>query len=436
MKITLEVVRSTLRDVLGFDSFVAGFITEVQETPDHPTAGITKEGRLIYNPNFVAEYISCKEDLFSLIFHELLHPMFGHFIHHCGKLENIAADAIINGVISVLYAHASGGGRLFRKYYAPTGISGLMRSGSKMAHSRYRDIYARLYPQSHYSRDPLSTGEVIQSLKILTPHVDLSAISLLGSHVESWGDSVACAAGIEELPKEILSRIAEEIKCSSVGRAGQGAGYSEHLISWLLEALRTHLSIRKALLGRFVTKRKIDKFKGLFQHRRISVSPIPLSPSKRDLVMLAAGVNPCYFHNRTISVQERDQGLAIYLDVSGSVNESLPRILGILQNLRKEIRTVFLFSNKVVEIPFESLLQGHLRTTYGTDFDCIAQSILDCNFDKAVIITDGEASMRDTFKVQLKARGFVSLTVLFGTKTRCNDFALFGDVIELEAIID
>ena len=100
MRITLEVVRQTLRAALGFDSFVASFITGVREDTNHPTAGITKDGRLRYNPDFVAKYVSCKDDLFSLIFHELLHPMFGHFIHGAGEIKSIAADAIINGVIS------------------------------------------------------------------------------------------------------------------------------------------------------------------------------------------------------------------------------------------------------------------------------------------------------------------------------------------------
>jgi len=436
MKITLEVVRQTLRDVLGFDSFVASFITEVHEDPSHPTAGITKEGRLSYSPSFVAEYVSCKEDLFSLIFHELLHPMFGHFIHGSGEIENIAADAIINGVIGVVYSDASRGGSLFRRFYPPNGITGLIRAGSKMGNSRYSKVYDRLYPNGYYSASPLSTGELIQSLKILTPHVDLSGIVLLGSHGQAGDGSKDGGTGIEGLPKETLARIAEEIKRSAADRAGRMAGRSEHLVSWLMEALRTHLSIRKALLQKFLTKRKIDKFKELFQDRRVSVSPIPICPSKRDLVMLAAGANPCYFHNRATRAQKRDRGLAIYLDVSGSVNEHLPKILGILRNLRKEIKTIFQFSNKIVETSFESLLKGNIQTTYGTDFDCIAQSILERNFDKAIVITDGYASMNEELKAQLKAHGLKALTILFGGMTRCEDFEMFGESVQLEDICE
>jgi len=154
-------------------------------------------------------------------------------------------------------------------------------------------------------------------------------------------------------------------------------------------------------------------FKELFQDRRIDVSPIPIHPSKRDLVLLAAGVWPCYFHNRLSKPQARDRGLAIYLDVSGSVNEYLPKILGVLRSLRNELTTIFQFSNKVIDTSFESLLKGNIRTTYGTDFDCIAQHILGHSFDKAAIITDGYASMSDDLKKQLKKHGPVTLTILF-----------------------
>ena len=67
----------------------------------YPTACINKEGTLGYNSQFISKYVGCREDLFSLIFHELLHPMFQHFIYDNGQLENIAADSVINACIIV-----------------------------------------------------------------------------------------------------------------------------------------------------------------------------------------------------------------------------------------------------------------------------------------------------------------------------------------------
>ena len=61
----------------------------------------------------------------------------------------------------------------------------------------------------------------------------------------------------------------------------------------------------------------------------------------------------------------------------------------------------------------------------------IAQSILERGFDKAVIITDGYASMSDDLKQQLRKRGLVTLTILFDDAQTCDDFAEFGEVVQL-----
>jgi hypothetical protein len=301
-----------------------------------------------------------------------------------------------------------------------------------MQNSRYRRVYERLYPEMRRIEDRMTTGELIQTLKILAQTEELGSVMLLGTHdgVRDGGENLG------GLPPEILARFAEDIKRSLRESGGKQAGYSENLMELFMEALRTHLSIRKVLLQRFATKRKLDRFKELFHDRRISVSPIPVRPSKRDLVLLAAGIWPCYFHNRLSKLQKRDRGLAIYLDVSGSVNEYLPKILGILKSLRKEITTIFQFSNKVVETSFETLLKGNIQTTFGTDFNCVAQSILERGFDKAVIITDGYASMSDELKEQLRKHGLATLTILFDDAQTSEDFAQFGDVVLLEDICD
>lgn len=424
MKINLGIVRTILKQALGFNSFVASFITEVKEDTNHPTAGITKDGLLVYNPEFVSEYISCKEDLFSLIFHELLHPMFGHFIYGCGEIENIAADAIINAVISTVFCKHSASGNLFKKTHSPKGIDGIMRPDSDLYNSRYNKLYTMLYHNFH-GIHAMTTGELIQTLKILTQTENLSTIILIGTHEKESG---------EKLPQNVLAKLAEDFRRIAKDNISQSSGSHQHLMELFMEALQTHLSIRKLLLQKFATKQKMDKFKELFQDRRIGVSPIPINPSKRDIVLLSAGIYPCYFHNKLNKPVKRDLGLAIYLDVSGSVNDYLPKILGILKNLRREITSIFQFSNKVVETSFESLLRGNIKTTYGTDFDCIAESILKREFDKAVIITDGYASMKPELKEHLKKSGLITLTILFNKAQTCADFARFGDVVALDEV--
>ncbi len=431
MKINLETVREVLKDALGFDSFVAGFVNETVEDDRIPTAAITVDGKLSYNPGFINKHITCKEDLFSLVFHELLHPMFCHFIYENGELENIAADAIINAVISEVYTDYSRNGSLFRKFYPDRGLPGLLRPLSEMSRGKYSKVYERLYSQND-EHDHFTTGELIQTLKILTQSERLSTVVLIGSHSHDGNPS----SHETSFPNELLSKIAEDLKRSVAGKGGRNAGFSLELLDLFMEALKTHLSIKKVLLQKFLTKRKLDRFKEYFRVQRVGVSPIPLYPSKRDLVLLASGFYPGYFHNHTSKPTSEEKGLAIYLDVSGSVNDYLPNIIGVLSKLKNSVTSLFLFSNIVVETTMQDLIKGKIRTSYGTDFNCIAQSILERRFEKAIIITDGYADMSEELSKQLKALGLVTLTILFDGTTTCEDFAKFGDIVNLSDVCE
>ena len=432
MEINLQTVREVLRSTFGRDSFVASFIKNVEEDNSCATASIDAHGVMRYNPSFVDQYVTSPADLFCLVAHELMHPMFGHFVYEGGQLENIGADMVINATISLLFARHSGSGAMFRRFYKPMGLEGLLRPGSDMHQSRYARLYRDFY-DNHCIGQKLSTGEVIQALKVLTPMVEVPAIVLLGNH-----DAGSCKPGGEcqgqAFDSDALARIAENLRRVAQRPPGHPAGYGEALFDFFLEVLKSHMGLKRALLDRFTTRQKVDRFRRMVTHPRIGVSPIPIRPSKRDFVLLAAGVPPFHYHNVAYRQATQERGLAVYLDVSGSVNQHLPEIIGLLRSLRTELKTIFLFSNKVVQVPFRTLLAGQVQTTYGTDFDCIAEHVLTNRFDKAVILTDGYASMTEENQEQLKTHVFKALTVLFGGRTDCPELETFGDVVQLEDI--
>jgi len=434
MKITLEVVRSILRDGLGRDSFIASFIQRVEENPNCSTACITVDGTMQYGPEFVEQYIVGTEGLFCLVMHELMHPMFGHFVHGPGELENVAADMVINASISQLFAHASGEGSLFKKLYEPCGIQGLLRPMSRMHDSRYGELYEIFYFHGRRSDKWLSTGEVIQTLKVLTPTVALRAILLLGSHGHA-SEKGAKGSGLHGLSAEVLGQIAGELKQAIKRNLGPKAGYSEDLYAMFVDALKTHLCIKKALLQKFATRQKLDNFKRAARQSLMCMSPIPIHPSKRDLVLLAADIVPFHYRNLACGVTTQKHGLAVYLDVSGSVNDYLPEIIGVLQSLRTDLTSVFLFSNKVVEVSFQSLLRGAVKTTYGTDFNCIAQSLIDRGLDKAIVLTDGYAGLNPDLQDELRRKKVRVMTVLYGGKQECPELAPLGHVVQLEDVV-
>ncbi|MCC6694882.1 MAG: hypothetical protein IT365_04535 [Candidatus Hydrogenedentes bacterium] len=432
MEINLQAARELLRSTFGRDSFVASFIAKVEAEEHCPTACIDAHGVMRYNPSFVHQYVTSQEDLFCLVTHELMHPMFGHFVYEGGQLENIGADMVINATLSLLFNRYSGNGSLFRRFYKPTGLEGLLRPGSHMHQSRYVRLYHDFY-ESHSVGQRLSTGEVIQTLKVLTPAVETPTIVLLGGH----GTAVHDAKGrgkAQTFGSEALARIAEDLMRVAQRPNGLAAGYGEALFDFFLEILKTHMGLKRSLLDRFTTRQKVDKFRRMIDAPRIGVSPIPIQPSKRDFVLLAAGIPPFHYHNLAYRQAAQERGLAIYLDVSGSVNRHLPEIIGLLRSLKRDLKTIFLFSNTVVEASFRTILAGQVQTTYGTDFDCIAEHALANRFDKAVILTDGYASMKNINQEQLKARAFNTLTVLFGGRTDSPEFKAFGDVVQLEDI--
>ena len=126
----------------------------------------------------------------------------------------------------------------------------------------------------------------------------------------------------------------------------------------------------------------------------------------------------------------------MFLDVSGSVNKHIPKIVGILCNM-KEMRSIYLFSNQVIETCFKELVEkGKVNTTYGTDFDCVAHKILEDDFEKAVVITDGMASMNEENSEALKEKHVKILTVLYGGGKSCDTFKPFGPVIQLDESVE
>jgi len=435
VEITLPVVRGLLREALGFDSFVAGFIRSISADPKVETACIDAEGNLRYGPGFVNEHVKTREDLFCLVFHELLHPFFRHYAYGGGRLVNLACDAVINAIVTVVFHRQSNGGSLFQKLYEAEGIEIILRPCLQVQNSRYARIHASLYGKYGMgSTYKMTTGEMIQSLKVLAEGVEITGIVLLGSH-GAGGERQQETGGVSDLPAEVTEGLAREIK--GVLAQGNLAGHNASLCEMLTEVLKSHLGLKRRMLRDFITRSAVAKFRDFGKRQARQSSPIPISPGKRDLVLLGAGIYPVYFHNRVTQLTTQRKGLAVYLDVSGSVNEHLPKIVGILRNMRNDMSSIFLFSNKVVEASFTDLVdKGKVETTCGTDFDCIAESIIGKEFEKAVILTDGWASLKEESADKLKRARVRVLTVLFGGKSDCEEFAPFGPVMQLDDVTE
>jgi len=417
MQITLQTVRDVIRSGFGKECFVAGFIQSVTSDGDIPTACIDARGNLKYNPAFAQEHLQHPESLFCLLVHELCHCVFGHSVHGYGEVENLGEDAIINAFITHAFQKVSGQGRLFREFYADEGVAGLLRPDSKLQHSRFGPLYSRLYA----SRHALSSGEVIQSLKVLLPE-EQEMPQLLGSHGENAGVSDAVREGIAQ----DLGDAIDLADCVGSGSA---------LYELFRKRLKSAVGIKRAVLRRYTTTQRLDKFVSVCRETRMGVSPVPIAPSKRELILMHAGMMPPHFRRPIIANRNKQEGLAVYLDVSGSVESYLPHILAVLSRLEDVLKGVYLFSTKVVEVPFKEVMAGKIQTTFGTSFDCVAESVVEQKFRRAIVLTDGFAFLTEDKRIALKESKASLLTILFGGARTCDPLAPYGDVVQLEDVV-
>jgi len=456
MEINLSVLRSLLIRNFGYDSYISSFVEEIVFTDKVPTAGITKDGQLNINKNFVDKYVDSETDLFCLIIHEIMHPMFNHFIYDCtDKINHIACDAVINSTICALFGEASGYGSLFKKFYSnkKASIECLLRPGCNdiLDGNKLFNIYFSLY----VNKD-ITTVEVIEALKNLFPQDMSSKVKLLGSHggkpsgdekdKNSEGDSEGDTdeenkeekyknspgeSDDSKLTKEEIEKIAESLE--EYMKNSKEAGEGGNLIKSFIKLIKSNLSLKKKLVKEMLTNKKIDNFKDEQQRERYLTLPFPINPGKRDIVNMAVGINNFYYKNINYYNIEEKKGVVVYLDVSGSVMTYLPKIIGFLvKNFKGQLDSLYQFSTSVSEISLQNLIKGEIHTTYGTSFDCVARSIVDNGYDKAIIITDGfSRDVRQDLFTDMKKLKLKTLNILFDGVC-CPSFEEFGDTIFLE----
>ena len=115
-------------------------------------------------------------------------------------------------------------------------------------------------------------------------------------------------------------------------------------------------------------------------------------PGRRESFMLASGIWPLFYKVQTDSRQEEERRAHMYLDVSGSTRSTQPLIYSLALHLKDKLGTpYYLFSNVVEELDMADLARGRVRTTGGTDFDCVFEHASRCGFRKVILLTDGFA---------------------------------------------
>jgi len=390
----------------------------IKVTREVPTAAVecTRRPRLLVNPDFVKAYCPNDEHLFLLVMHELWHVQLAHtrMFPRMTKLQNIAFDAVINAGLMHAFPDAEYRGFFDAVNPADKFPSCLLRPPEGWPDNpQYpqgigpegtTELVRRLYPAGNTSFGPPPMYEDVLRLLLKggMSWIDES-YTLLGNHDSPVHDPL-----IKDWLKQVSANWSY-MPGAPGGAAGthrRGYGISDttdEVRRAFARALRVALSNRAGTQSRR-TKTTVRSVGGS------GVLPNPrdrYAPARQRLGMSSLlWAQPADIKVRQPQIAARS---FVYLDVSGSMNEYLPYMLGLLApyvgNGQAE---AYQFSNRVWPISYQELRGGKLTTTIGTSINAVIEHVVSQQpaVDKVVIVTDGEFGwLSEQLKTQVKALG-------------------------------
>jgi hypothetical protein len=343
-----------------------------------PTARIRLIGwtpEITISPQFFTNYIRSHNDIGFLLCHEILHYVLGHFsiegknaVKKVGRnTSNLAMDMVIN---HLLYRIIKEPEKLFvNKFYndsdCPVELLKPVQSiDTKKLHKKEcRDFY-----------DIILSDKL--NLSLALKHAEFHMIQEYPAFVELL---------IEELPEDVVEKVIDELSEileKSVGNEGGKGGELEEK-----RVKKKPLPLREKIISKIIDMAEEDA-NAVVESPFYGEGVLPFY-SRTDFVHIPVDVFiPIYHYNPVFDREEK--GVKFYIDVSGSIEEYIPFIIGLLNRLNDIISSpIHAVSSRVVPISKKELLNGIFMTTGGTDFDAFAQHVLENRFKKIVFLTDG-----------------------------------------------
>lgn len=379
-----------------------------------------------FNPGFVSRYVTTGQDLLYLVLHELLHKVRGD-LRRSGVGEdvfplirdfvnNLAADLLVNSylrkrlfpesppMLSRLYRNES----IWLSFLCPPDVLpglGNLRANSAMLKKCLRACMIKTTN---------STGADLE------PLLEKSAFLYRAGWFESPSFDLV-AAGIHELTKALLWQMPlshfENILEKLIGEHPfsdfdgdpwwdwfrkefepylKMGGYSETASEEETGVAETRSRELYEAVRRAVSFDTSSATMNVHLHPEIGVVPFW---GRKELFLHRGGYRPVFFPNPVVSRDWSNHKVHLYIDVSGSTRRLWDLLYGLVLHLRDEIGEPFyLFSNQVGAIGLNELKNGRVRTTGGTDFDCVFEHARANHFRKILVITDGHAGLRGNYQ--------------------------------------
>lgn len=385
----------------------------IKSTKAIPTAAVecVRRPRLLINPDFAVKYCQRDEHLFLLVMHELWHIILAHtrLYPRVTPAHNVAFDAIINaGLARQYYSKPEYRGFFEELNPADKFPSVLLRPPVGWpTHPEYpdvgppgtRQILERLYPPPKAKQVAMPFYEEI--LQLLRQYAEQNGWVwvdgdpfLLGDHSNPDAEGTVFA---DPILGDTMRRIAGKMPGNLVGqKPGKGGAKGEQmteLVPATEYARRAFSHVLRHCLGPREGGQRRRQKTSIPITSGTSVIPNPrdrLASARRKLGM----PNTIWAQPGTIKarVPEVPSKAHVYLDVSGSMAEVLPHLLGlILPYVAAGQADIFQFSTMVESLPLARLQHGRLQTTGGTDINCVLEHVLGVTplVHKALLLTDG-----------------------------------------------
>ncbi len=138
---------------------------------------------------------------------------------------------------------------------------------------------------------------------------------------------------------------------------------------------------------------------------------VPLSIGRKEIALLSAGIKPVIYNVPQDRYYYGYKKLNIYIDSSGSMDESLPYILGLINYLKDISKEIYAFDTEVERIKI-SEIKDKIGRLGGTDIDVVLKHINDNGIINAVIFTDMQWYVRDKDLMKKLEKRNISLFVV------------------------
>ncbi len=418
-------------------------LTGIETTRKIPTAAVECVAfpKMLINPDFVKNHCKTNEHLFLLIMHELWHVMLAHtrLYPRPTQAHNIAFDAIINAQLSRQFSAPEFRGFFERLNKADEFPSCLLRPPlGYPTHPEYPQvgpegtsaIMYRLYPPIGAEVKPPLYEEILQLLRQHEQEKGQQNQSgerepfLLGDHDSMNEESIVDNPAMGELIKKVAESSPKDGTVAGSGTQLQHLNSAIEKVTpqqrrVFLNVLRTCLNPRNGQLNRS-SKYKVPGINGI----SVILNPRDRLNSAREIMGVQGMLynQPGQIRART---NDRPAVGFIYLDVSASMREYLPPLIGLtLPFIARGYAKAYQFSTVVEPVTYNNLKQGIYQSTLGTRIDPVLEHLLEAkpSIKKAILITDGHTGhARNQLIEQIKQRRIKLYVILTGENASKNN---------------